>query len=73
MDTQNGSIQMTDEQMLNRVVPRWARVLNTVYNYTFAPLDRLVDWVSGIGTRNMIAEFEAAEKRAEAKAKAAQS
>jgi len=52
---------LTETEILNNVVPRWARVLNWVYNHTFAPLDKFVDYLRGSSTRQFIAEFEAAE------------
>lgn len=63
--------ELTEEEVLNRMVPRWARVLNVVYEHTFAHFNRFVEWLDGIGTRRMIAEFDAAEERKAADERAA--
>lgn len=55
--------QKTDQEVLNEVVPAYARALNWIYERTFGPLDRFVDTLRGAGTRKMIADFEAAEAR----------
>lgn len=62
--------ELTEQEVLNNVVPRWAQALNWFYNHTFAYLDRFIDYVAGAPTRAMVADFEAAEQ---AKAQQAQS
>jgi len=66
MDNQKNSFEMTDEQIINRVIPAYARALNWIYSRTVEPVERLVEYVRASGTRHMIAEFENAEARREA-------
>lgn len=62
-DTDNKPIQqLTDQDIINKVVPGWARALNWLYEHTFAPVDRLIDWVSGVSTRKLVADFNATNK-----------
>jgi len=61
MNTDKSINQNTDEEIINEVVPGYARVLNWLYEHSFGPLDRFVDHLRGASTRQMIADFEAAE------------
>lgn len=61
MNTVTAPAQLTDQEILNKMVPGWARALNVVYNHTFAHLDRFVDWLSGWETRRLVADFEKSE------------
>ena len=65
MATENNKsvFESTDQEVIDRVVPRWAQTLNWIYEHTFGPLDRLVEYLKGSSTRQFIADFEAAEAR----------
>jgi hypothetical protein len=63
MDTEKSINQKTDQEVLNEVVPAYARALNWLYEHSFGPLDRFVDHLRGASTRQMIADFDAAEAR----------
>ncbi len=47
---------------LDKIVPRWAQLLNRVYNTVFGPINRALAYLEVHSTKQMIAEFEAAEK-----------
>ena len=49
---------LTDKEALDRILPQWARSLNSVYRTVFAPLNRFVDYLSSITTRRLITRFE---------------
>jgi hypothetical protein len=63
MDSDKSVHQMTDEEVINQVVPKWAQALSWIYDHTVAPVDRLIDQLSGASTRQMIADFEDVEAR----------
>jgi hypothetical protein len=46
-----------DTAIIKQVVPTWARALNRVYNWVFAPLDRFFDRLASSSTRKMIYDF----------------
>jgi hypothetical protein len=52
-----------DQDIINKCIPWWSRAINAVYEVTFAPLDRLVEYLGTLATRNMVADFEARQAR----------
>lgn len=47
-----------DLATLNQMIPTWARALNSVYDRTFAPLNRAIDYVFSTGTRLFVSKLD---------------
>lgn len=63
MDTNKPLTQMTDQEILNQMVPAYVRAINWIYNHSFAYANRFLDYLDGAGTRQMVADYEASEAR----------